>query len=1609
MKRILLLLVLITGVCFAFGLASDYSFTQSTQTYTEITGGTVVATGNQDDNQYAITLPFPFIFNETAVTTGAMCTNGYLTFGAGTSSFGYTAISSSTVGTGALAPMSRDLRGRADGEMRWEMFGTEPNRYVVYQWKNWTAYGSSYTNDNWNFQIILYETSNQIAYRYGPFTWVSTYSNSAEVGIRGATNADYKNRMTTTDWSATTAGTANSSTCTISSTIYPPNGLQFLFAPPVATLPPNPANLASPANGATVVPITATLNWTSGGGMPDGYYLYFGTDGGGTSTPTNIVNGTDLGNVNTYNPTPDMAYATTYYWQIVPWNANGSATGCPIWSFTTGPDPTISTFPYVENFDAVTAPAFPYGWTVIDNNADGDMWVTSTTYPNSSPNCARIYTDYNSTNDDYLVTPPVALTGNQQLKFWTRCYSTSEPDEISVLLSTTTPTAAAFTNVLMPTTAVNYATYTEYTLNLSAYSGTCYISFTRKDAPADGWYVHVDDITIMDIPAGAPDPVTLVAPASGSTSMPTAGFDLEWTPALTGGLPLYYSVYLSHDEDPINNNEVYFETSLTSLNPATFALGPDDPIAFAFGDRWYWTVVANNNDGASDPATAFWFETQSENEVTIGDGTGIGLVPVYPWYTYTYSQSIYLQSEINRAGKQIESIKWYWNGYSAISEPNIDIYMGHTAQTDLVGGMLPISGMQLVYSGPYSVPATPGWIEFPLTSPFIYNNTDNLVIAANENGGPSSTYYSSSNGFFMTATTTSRSSYMYNDSSPYDPTTATGGSPYAYIPNVFLTMGDVPTEPVYAINPGDWNYGDVEQLNPSIKQYTITNVGVGTITINAGDIYIDPASDVEGNFAVSATGLPVSLGAGQSYYFNVTFTPQTTGAKTASLKVEDNLAARVLHTYALSGNGITEQIGTVIGLQASVQNINDVNLSWSLWNGAATPNSWIFYCGDQADAIGTGGAADFSVAAKFPSGVMGLFAGDQLTTVRFFPYVDGTSATYTIRLWTGTDDILAPSGAPVYEQAVPTFTTNAWNDVALTTPYNIVGTEALYIGYHVVTTAGYPAGCDAGPQVAGFGNLIEWNSAWSELTALNSALTYNWCIEGYVASAPIMSYANRNYIQAPVIAQPKTSVQNFGQLTSALGTVTQPERAIQGFNVYRNNVQINTGLVTGFTYQDADVAAGSYDYNVEAVYYTQTTPMSNTASVVIYGTDMAAIAIGGSTWGMFGDALSYDITVLNNGVNTQSAYTVKLLSDTDVELATMDVTTPLDMGLTATHTLSWTPATSGSWLVHGKVIVAGDQNLVNDATGDYSVTVYSADAFIPQIGDFASTNSTNILPINVYWMNSVSETIYLPQELQMTSGTIQAIMYQNNFTQNIDKPIRVWMKHTTEANVGTAWLASADYTLVFEGSIHFPMGVNTVVVPLDTPFNYTGGNLAIRVYEVWEGMYYNSDNYFYYTDSTEYPSRSRYYYVDGSGPIDPLTMLDYDGNAYTGTATSWTPNTALIVDPATPVTALATPVVTATIVGGNVQLDWPVVAGAYAYRIYEADDPYGTWPVDPIATVHTNTYTIASNPYKFYKVVAITTYRETDLGIVTNPASAIGFDNSKVKVVPTIPQTNRKN
>ncbi len=191
----------------------------------------------------------------------------------------------------------------------------------------------------------------------------------------------------------------------------------------------------------------------------------------------------------------------------------------------------IASFPWTEDFEAVTTPNLPICWDINNNNDDTDFWKTYGTYGTSGGTAVGLYTDYNyGSNDDYLILPQFTLTGNERLIFNVRARSTGEPNDYKVVLSTTGTAPEDFTTDLSDLTQVSSTSYEEKIINLNAYSGDVYIAIHVPEDGLDGYYIYFDDFSIVELPSCI-EPTNLTASAISSDQA-----NLSWTEEGTASL-----------------------------------------------------------------------------------------------------------------------------------------------------------------------------------------------------------------------------------------------------------------------------------------------------------------------------------------------------------------------------------------------------------------------------------------------------------------------------------------------------------------------------------------------------------------------------------------------------------------------------------------------------------------------------------------------------------------------------------------------------------------------------------------------------------------------------------------------------------------------------------------------------------------------------------------------------------------------------------------------------------------------------------------------------------------------------------------------------------------
>jgi hypothetical protein len=142
--------------------------------------------------------------------------------------------------------------------------------------------------------------------------------------------------------------------------------------------------------------------------------------------------------------------------------------------------------------------------------------------------------------------------------------------------------------------------------------------------------------------------------------------------------------------------------------------------------------------------------------------------------------------------------------------------------------------------------------------------------------------------------------------------------------------------------------------------------------------------------------------------------------------------------------------------------------------------------------IGTGSSVEFDVAARWEPTQLSQYGDGPLfvTEIDFFPYEP--SAQYRVRIWQGEGP-----DQMIYEQEVTDFQIEQWNHVVLSDSILVNINQELWIGYNINTPTGYPAGCDDGPVIDGYGNMINFGG-WQTLLQLNPSCDYNWNIKAEI-------------------------------------------------------------------------------------------------------------------------------------------------------------------------------------------------------------------------------------------------------------------------------------------------------------------------------------------------------------------------------------------------------------------------------------------------------------------------------------------------------------------------------
>lgn len=300
-------------------------------------GTTVVDSGLAIDDQNYMNNAFPagftLDFNGTLYTSFNISANGFIFFGNTDPGVITNPISNATVAyTGAISALGANIQAHEDAtntpQIMVQTSGTAPDRIVTIEWSAFKPQGNDggfctfVGFSDWNrydFQIKLYEnggansnTIDIIHKNQGPIC-IDSNGLSAQVGLRGASNADFRNRSRngSTSNTNTNEGTSNTDAITHGAGQYFNANTRMRYTPGI-----QPAAI----EGEIEVCVEDGISLTEGNNLPGATYQWY-------ASPANTPIGSATSQ--TYSVSPGVG-SFSYYVTVS--NAGGCLRVSPVYT-----------------------------------------------------------------------------------------------------------------------------------------------------------------------------------------------------------------------------------------------------------------------------------------------------------------------------------------------------------------------------------------------------------------------------------------------------------------------------------------------------------------------------------------------------------------------------------------------------------------------------------------------------------------------------------------------------------------------------------------------------------------------------------------------------------------------------------------------------------------------------------------------------------------------------------------------------------------------------------------------------------------------------------------------------------------------------------------------------------------------------------------------------------------------------------------------------------------------------------------------------------------------------------------------------------------------------
>ncbi len=720
-------------------VATNYTFSQSTGTYSPITGGTqfVTTTGgttSYDTDGSALTLPIAsrFTFNGTLITSVNMTADGSLWLNPSTTTTGNAItqpILSTGIAAGIIAGLAMDLRSTSIASQVYERRWEDTSAELVFQWQNVARYLQQ-ASERFSFQIRIEKSTGIIRVVYGDMIGITTSTTYIpQVGLRGTSNTDYNARRLTTgvpdaspSWDDTVAATNNAHNLRFTSTspsAFPSSGLTYTWTPALCSA--LPTSLSSNSVNSN----SATISWSAASPAPgSGYEYYVST----SSMPAPTAAATATGSVGAGTTSANLSGlspATPYYFWV---RSNCDGTNKSAWAgsgtFTTSCAPELAptnTQTFVTFTGAAPAPACwseATGSVAATSTLSGttSKWTNSTGFANTGTNVGAKINLYGTNAGDWLISNQIDLgstPGLYRVKYnmavtsyaGTTAQTTLGTHIVRVIVSTDGGNTWSNANTIKTYTGVGTYSNTGQieTINLTGYSGIVKIAFvatTSSTSPDIDF--HIDDFKVELVPTDAVDYANIQFPGV-STTTPGTSVDI---------FGQAYKAGLTEAAGAATGLSVWYSKNATDVDPSSSA----------------WTGTW----------TAATFNVQSGNN----DEWKGAITPIPGQADTYYSFRYQLNGGPMKYGGYSTSGGGFWDGTNNKNgklSVNYEVYTTATAPNNTVNNSIDVYFKDYDgYNNFYSNDQTSIWmyagVRTSTTNTWLYTNTTNPVQDLNNTG-----------------------------------------------------------------------------------------------------------------------------------------------------------------------------------------------------------------------------------------------------------------------------------------------------------------------------------------------------------------------------------------------------------------------------------------------------------------------------------------------------------------------------------------------------------------------------------------------------------------------------------------------------------------------------------------------------------------------------------------------------------------------------------------------------------------------------------------------------------------------------------------------------------